>query len=98
MGVQDGTDGRRHPEAPGMRVACALRYHPALHRALNSAVQWIPPPSTLNISVMPSWRNALPAVQTLMNRYDNRMGREVDRYKLVATSPHVGSQAGPNLF
>ena len=54
------------------KVACTLRYHPVFKRALHVAINRVPFPKTLKFSILPSWRNGLPAISSLVEAPKNR--------------------------
>ena len=55
------------------RIACIIKYHPVLKRALASALREHPVPKQLDFSIFTGWRNALPSLATYSNYHNKAM-------------------------
>ena len=58
-----------------------MRFHPAVFAALKVALRRVPVPPALRLYIFPAWRNALPSVNTVLDRHNFKlsMGREFSR-------------------
>ena len=66
---------RRDPvDTQQPKVACVMRYHPLLPRALKVALRQAPLPPSVNFHIQPSRRNSLPSTLTYLSRHDDSLG------------------------
>ena len=59
---------RQSQSSSALIVPFVIRFHPTVQWAFSRALALVPPPSELNVTIFPAWRNALPSLMGKVQR------------------------------
>ena len=69
-----GPPSTKHGAADLEKVLCVLRYHPSIHRGFMKALNRVPVPPSLELSLNCAWRNALPSIASKARKHNTILG------------------------
>ena len=69
---KNGMSGGSSQPDERMLAPLVLRFHPLFAQAFSATAAKVPVPSDINVIVMPSWKNSLPCLASVLSKHSNK--------------------------